>query len=111
MSEALGLLKPLLYGLADAIGFLFGTTLGIVILAALLVAAAALRIATALSARRLAAKAAGEGFGRARAVGLALREFGSVCLRAAAALPSIVAAAAAALGIFVLADSSRKLDG
>jgi len=110
MSEAVGLLKPLLYGLADAIGFLFGTTLGIVLLAALLVAAAALRVAAALSARRLAAKAAGEKFGRARALGLALRELGSAFLRAAAALPALVAAAAAALGILVLADSSRKLD-
>jgi hypothetical protein len=110
MSDALGALKPLLYGMADAIGFLFGTKIGVAMVAVILVASAVLRVAAALSARRLAAKAAGEKFGRAGAVGLALRELGSASLRAAAALPSLVAAAAAALGVLVLADSSRRLD-
>ena len=110
MRDTLGTLKPALYALADAVGFLFGTSLGLGLVAAALVLAAALRLRSALSARRLAAKAAGEGFGEGRALGLALGELGSMALRAAAALPTLVAVAAISVGIAALADSSRKLD-
>ena len=108
--ERLGSLKPLLYGLADLLSFLFGSSLGLCVAAALLALAAALRLGGSLAGRRLAAKAAGESFGRGAALGLALRELAAMGLRAAAALPALLAAAAAALGIVALADSSRRLD-
>jgi hypothetical protein len=110
MRDTVAALKPALYALADAVGFLFGTPLGLGLAAAAIVAVAALKLGSAMSARRLAAKAAGEDFGKARALGLALGELGSMVLRAVVALPTLVAVAAVSVGVVALADSSRKLD-
>lgn len=110
MRDAIGTLKPLLYGLADALAFLFGTGPGLAIVAALLTLAAGLRVGRAISGRRLAAKAAGERLGRGRAFLLALREIASLCLGAAASLPALAALAATSLVVVALADSSRRLD-
>lgn len=110
MSDAAGTFKAILYAFSDGAAFLFGTKAGLAIVAAAIVLAAVLRMAAALSERRLLAKAAGEVLGRGAAFGVAMRELGSMVLRAVAALPAIAAVAAAAFILVGVAESSRRLD-
>jgi hypothetical protein len=110
MNDKLGAVKAILYAISDAAAFLFATPLGIVILVAFLVILTAARLWSAVSDRRLAVKAAGEGFGLAQSLGAALRELASLFGKAAAALPTIAGVALALVLVLGLADSSRKMD-
>lgn len=110
MGDKIGAVKAILYAISDAAAFLFTTTLGIVILVALLAALAASSLWSAVSDRRLAVKAAGEDFGLASAFGAAARELVSLFGKAAAALPTIAGVALALVLVLGIADSSRKVD-
>lgn len=110
MGDKIGAVKAILYAISDAAAFLFTTTLGIVILVALLAALAAASLWSAVSDRRLAVKAAGEDFGLASAFGAAARELVSLFGKAAAALPTIAGVALALVLVLGIADSSRKVD-
>ena len=102
--------KGILYFLADGAAFLFTTSAGIIILAAALMVGAILRLWSALSSGRLMAEAAGEDFGAGSAIGIALRELGSMGIKAAGALPALAALAVALAMLIGFADSARKLD-
>jgi hypothetical protein len=102
--------KTILYALSDAAAFLFTTSVGIVVLAAALMAGAILKLWSALSQGRLMAEAAGEDFGAGSAIGIALRELGGMGLKAAGALPALAGLAAVLALVIGLADATRKLD-
>jgi hypothetical protein len=110
MNESLGTLKDLLFAVSDAATFLFTKPLGLVSLGAVLLLAAGARLWSALSDRRLAAKAAGEYFGRGAAAGAALRELAGMGVRAAAALPALAAFGAALVLLVGVADATRSVD-
>lgn len=110
MNDKLSAVKPVLYAISDSATFLFTTPLGLVILVAALVLLAAVRLWSAVSDRRLAVLAAGEGFGPAAAAGAALRELASLLAKAVGALPVIAGIALALVLVLGFADSSRKMD-
>lgn len=102
--------KTILYALADGAAFLFTTSLGIAILAAVLMLGAILRLWSALSAGRLMAEAAGEDFRAGTAIGIALRELGGMGIKAAGALPALAVLAIALTMLLGFAGTVRKLD-
>ncbi len=102
--------KTIVYALADGAAFLFTTSLGIVVLAAVLMLGAILRLWSALSSGRLMAEAAGEDFGAGSAIGIALRELGSMGIKAAGALPALAVLAIVMTMLIGFAGSARKLD-
>jgi len=110
MSESLGAMKGFVYAFADAASFLFGSVQGLCLVGAALVLAAGLRVASALSERRLLAKAAGESLGRRAAFGVGARELGRIALRVVAALPALALLAAATVALVGAAGASRRLD-
>jgi hypothetical protein len=110
MDDRLGPFKAILYGLSDAAVFLFTKPLGLVILGLVLFLAAGARLWTVLSDRRLAAKAAGEDFGRASAAGSALRELAGMGVKAAGALPALAGIGAALILLVGVADATRAVD-
>jgi hypothetical protein len=110
MEERFAGLKAILYALSDAAVFLFTKPLGLAILGGALILAAALRLWSALSDRRLAAKAAGEAFGGGAATGVALRELAGMGVKAAGALPALAAIGAALVLLIGLSDATRALD-
>jgi hypothetical protein len=109
--ERIAAFKPLLYALSDAASFFLTRPLGLGILCAALFIAVGARLWTALSDRRLAAKAAGEEFGRGAAAGTALRELAGMGLKAAGALPALAALGAALVLLVGVADATRAVDG
>jgi len=110
MDERLNALKSILFALSDAAVFLFTRPLGILLLGSTLLLAAGARLWSVLSDRRLAAKAAGEGFGMAAAAGTALRELVSLGVKAAGALPALAAIGAALVLLVGIADATRAVD-
>jgi hypothetical protein len=102
--------KGILYALADGAKFLFTTSTGIIILAALLTVGAVLKLWSALSAGRLMADAAGEDFGAGTAIGIALRELVGMGIKAAGALPALAGLAIVLVLLVGLADTTRELD-
>jgi hypothetical protein len=110
MSDRLGALKHVLYAASDAAVSLFATKLGLAILGAVLFLAAFARLWTVLSDRRLAAKAAGEGFGPAQASGAALRELAVMGVKAAGTLPTIAGVAIALVLLVGVSDATRSMD-
>src|SRR5512142_2662111 len=72
--------------------------------------AAGSRLWTAVSGRRLAARAAGEDFGRGAAAGAALRELAEMGVKAAGALPLLAGVGAALVLLVGVAQSARALD-
>jgi len=106
----IGAFKSILYALADGAAFLFTTSTGIIILAAVLMLGAVLRLWSALSAGRLMAEAAGEDFGAGSAIGIALRELGGMGIKAAGAIPALAVLAIVLAMLLGLAGSVRKLD-
>jgi hypothetical protein len=110
MDDKIGAFKALLYSLSEAAVFLFTKPLGLTMLGAILLLAAASRLWSAVSDRRLAALAAGQRFGRAAATGAALRELADLGVKAAGALPALAALGAALILLVGVADSSRAVD-
>lgn len=110
MEGRFGAYKAILYALSDSALFLFTTPLGLAILCAFLLLAAAARLWTALSDRRLATLAAGESFGRGAAAGAALRELAGMGVKAAGALPALMGLGAALVVLVGVADSTRAVD-
>jgi hypothetical protein len=110
MQDKLGAFKSILFGLSDAAAFLFTKPLGLAALGAVLLAVAGARLWTVLSDRRLAAKAAGEDFGRGAAAGTAMRELAGMGLRAAGALPALAGLGAALILLVGVADATRAVD-
>ncbi len=110
MDDRLGAFKAILFGLSDAAAFLFTKPLGLAVLVSVLLLAAGARLWTALSDRRLAAKAAGEDFGRGAAAGRALRELVGMGVRAAGALPAIAGIGIALVLLVGVADATRSVD-
>jgi hypothetical protein len=110
MDERLNALKSILFALSDAAVFLFTRPLGILLLGATLLLAAGARLWSVLSDRRLAAKAAGEGFGMPAAAGTALRELVGLGVKAAGALPALAAIGAALVLLVGVADATRAVD-
>jgi hypothetical protein len=110
MDERLNAFKSILFALSDAAVFLFTKPLGILLLGFCLLLAAAARLWTALSNRRLAAMAAGEGFGLAAAAGAALRELAGLGVKAAGALPALAGLGAALVLLVGIADATRSVD-
>ncbi|MGA2545105.1 MAG: hypothetical protein ABSF43_01040 [Rectinemataceae bacterium] len=110
MDDKIGAFKAILYALSEAATFLFTKPLGLAILGAALLLAAGARLWTAVSDRRLAAKAAGEYFGRSAAIGAALRELTGLGVRAAGALPALAGIAAALVLLVGVANATRAVD-
>jgi hypothetical protein len=110
MDEKLNAIKAILYALSDAAVFLFTKPLGLAVLGAALLLATVARLWSVLSDRRLAAKAAGEGFGKGAAAGAALRELAGLGVKAAGALPAIAGIGAALILLVGVADATRAVD-
>lgn len=110
MDDTAGAFKAILFALSDAARFLFTKPLGLGLLCAVLTLAAGARLWSVLSDRRLAAKAAGEAFGRWAAAGSALRELAAMGVKAAGALPALAAMGAALVILIGVADSTRAMD-
>ena len=110
MDDKIAAFKTILFALSDASVFLFTKPLGLSILGAALILVASTRIWTTVSGRRLAAKAAGEGFGTLAASGAALRELAGMGVKAAGALPALAGLGAALVLLVGVADATRSVD-
>jgi hypothetical protein len=110
MDDKLGALKAPLYAISDAAVFLFTKPAGLALLGAALLLAVGARLWSAVSDRELARRAAGEACGPAEAAGIALRELVGMGIKAAGALPALMAIAAILILAVGLSDASRKMD-